>query len=160
MAILVIKITHERNDTMEPVIDDGGQAFPGFDSPGATFIAGMSLRQHYAGLAMQSSLIARGLSHEVREDLVKISEMTGRSQMDQLALHAMESADAMIRAGHTPPQNVEQPFDVATIPRHEREALVNLRAVWLFHSLPADIKAKAEAAAEFIEPVVDDGCPF
>lgn len=149
---------------MEPAIDDGGPASP-FDEKnddGTHYHGnpGMSLRQHYAGLFMKAELMMCSVPGAPAEALGRYVSQTGESRLDAMAGNAMLSADALIRASHTPPQKVEQPFDVAMLTRQERGALVNLRSHWNFHSLPADIKAKSEAAAEFVEPSEDDGIPF
>lgn len=120
-------------------IDDGGPAFPSADP---YVHDGMSLRQHYAGKAM-AALVMQGFD------------------IEQTPPIAFETADAMIRASHTPPQKVEQPFDPAKLTRIERDALGHLTSTGLLIRLPADVRAMASACAEFVEPAEeDDGIPF
>lgn len=128
--------------------DDGGPAFAAAGLaglPNGDFIygqTGMSLRQHYAGKAM-AALVAQGFDIEQTPPL------------------AFETADAMIRAGHNPPQQIEKPFDPATLTNDERAAMDRLTGWLYFDDLPVDLKARATATAQFLKSdVADDGIPF
>lgn len=83
-----------------PEINDGGPAFP---SPNAVRCgefqtnghAGMSLRAHFAGLAMQA-MVQGHFSHYGHDDYWP---------RDQIAAEAIEMADAMLSALEAKPQD-------------------------------------------------------
>ncbi|MDQ0068305.1 hypothetical protein J2W34_000079 [Variovorax boronicumulans] len=90
---------------MSAPINDGGSAFP---SPGVVLqndsdcqqgaYAGMSLRDHFAGLAMQAHLITDTVPGDACEALLEAAERAGREPLDHLAFNAYEAADAMLKA--------------------------------------------------------------
>jgi hypothetical protein len=57
----------------------------------------MSLRDHFAGLALQASITTCSRGQE-REALMVAMEQNQRSALDQLAVDAYAFADAMLRA--------------------------------------------------------------
>mgnify|MGYP003512145582 CR=1 FL=1 len=80
--------------------DDGGPAFPAPDASWEHFgnkmgYTGMSLRDHFAGLAMQSMT-----SDMYRvKSLIKASETLGHSYATEVAIQSYVLADAMLREG-------------------------------------------------------------
>jgi hypothetical protein len=72
--------------------DDGGPAFP-HTLPGHQIERGMSLRDHFAGMAMQGELAAMcdgdvpGVPMDIKDDTI-----------DRLARHWYRIADAMLKA--------------------------------------------------------------
>lgn len=88
-------------------IEDGGAAFPvmppcdmeGASASGFPFPeSGMSLRDWFAGKAMQAALITDTVPGEACDALIEASMRAGRDPVDQIALNAYECADAMLRA--------------------------------------------------------------
>lgn len=75
--------------------NDGGPAFP---CPGQSEHWGMSLRDHYAGLAMQAQVTTDMVPGEACEALAEAAARAGQDPVYRLALNSYEIADAMIRA--------------------------------------------------------------
>lgn len=122
--------------------NDGGPAFPVTEQHGSNNgMPGMNLRQHYAGLAF-AALIAQGY------DLEHAPKM------------AFESADALIRAGQTPPVALPKPFNPADLTVTERGAFAELTKLHSFDFLPADVQANAKAAAAWLQKRASDDIPF
>lgn len=89
--------------------NNGGPAFPvntsvhdgqcGHQTGGTTWqFPGMTLRDHFAGLAMQAHLITDTVPGEACDALLEAAERAGREPLDHLAFNAYEAADAMLKA--------------------------------------------------------------
>lgn len=74
----------------DPARNDGGPAFPFVEpaDPGVNVAPGMSLRDHYAGQAMQACLQGH-IAHHGHENYWPVVDM---------AVHAFSVADAMLKA--------------------------------------------------------------
>jgi hypothetical protein len=85
-------------------IDNGGSAFPThratFDPVKDVVIMhdGMTLRDHFAGLAMQAQVATDMVPGEACDQLVEMAEAHGQDVLYRLALNSYEIADAMIKA--------------------------------------------------------------
>ena len=99
------------------IINDGGPAFPvdrmtahgiAVHSVGtkdeAAYIGevaklshGMTLRDHFAGLAMQAELSSAGMDNEAAQALADAAERAGRDVESQIAWNAYAVADAMLK---------------------------------------------------------------
>lgn len=89
-------------------IKDGGPAFPvNFDhqtfcpknvDEAKRLMSGMSLRDHFAGLAMQAQLITDGQPGEAADALLEDAAACGQDPVYRLALNSYDVADAMLRA--------------------------------------------------------------
>lgn len=75
--------------------DDGGLAFPGFhiDNGTTTVYGGMTLRQWYAGMAMQGIL-----ANQDERNVQRGGRGTGMGTSRDVATYAFVVADAMIAA--------------------------------------------------------------
>jgi hypothetical protein len=71
----------------EKRIDDGGAAFPGSGD-----YSGMTLRQWYAGMAMQGAMVGVTISEEAPEQQIKVVA-------EEVARRIFIFADAMIEEG-------------------------------------------------------------
>jgi len=69
---------------------------------------GMSLRDHFAGLAMQSQLVTDAVPGEACDALVAKAEMDGQDPVLRLAYASYEVADAMLCARRTQGVNHDQ----------------------------------------------------
>lgn len=77
-------------------IDDGGAAFPVVGDLDDCFSPGMTLRQYYAGLAMQGILASMSKDTAIRyKELCKVAGVNEPTLVSYLAL---EAADALIKA--------------------------------------------------------------
>lgn len=134
---------------------DGGPAFPITEQHGSNSgMPGMSLRQHYAGLLMQTEAMTCGVPGEACEALVKAAHDKGMDPMDPIDLmaqNAMDGADALIRASACPPQRVHVPFDPLKLTNDERAAMDRLVNWDCFDDLPEDVKANAKAVARSLK---------
>lgn len=80
------------------VIDDGGPVHPGTEANGLNSgWSGLSLRDHFAGLAMQG-LLARGLHYQTEG----VNSPRKGLDEDDIAGHSFGMADAMLRAREKP----------------------------------------------------------
>ena len=126
--------------------NDGGPVSPITEANGANSgMTGMSLRQHYIGLAMQPLF----------------GESTRYESVDGIAGQAVLMADALIRAGHNPPQQLEKPFSPSALTNDECAAMDRLTSWNYFDYLPSDVRHAALATAAFLKSnEAGDSIPF
>lgn len=90
------------NNTPAAVRDDGGPAFPCDEKNGDGshyhFNPGMSMRDHFAGLAMQAQVMTDMVPGQPCEELLAAAERAGQDPVYRLALNSYEIADAMLKA--------------------------------------------------------------
>jgi len=126
--------------------DDGGPAFPWGEH--GSHLGGLSTRA-YAAIHLAAGIRANPAHADHLHD------------HDATAEIAVEGADALIRALHTPPQQVVQPFKPDTLTNDERAAMDRLTNWSYFDDLPADLKEQANRTAIYLKNQLgDDSLPF
>lgn len=151
---------------MNTEINDGGSAFPVSEEAARGKVAGvyggMSQRALMATILMHSELTTCGVPGEACDALVKAAHDADRDVEYQMAVNAVQCADALLRAlaEPLPPQPETIPLDyVAGVNPDEDQAVMSLRGWHGFDRLPHDFKRLIRRAANAVVDE-DDGIPF
>lgn len=98
---------------MTAPINDGGPVHPvripiegaihrNDEAPPTMLHTGISLRDHFAGLAMQAHLITDTVPGEACDALIAAAAAAGQDPIDRISINAYECADSMLRARARP----------------------------------------------------------
>lgn len=143
-------------------INDGGPAFPeaGLSGlPNGEFIhgrSGMSQRALFAAILMHAELVTNGVPGEACEALIRESVATGREVEDQMALNAVQCADALLRALTEPAPPAISYSQQCAINEHPKliSLLRKVSETEAFKSMPTTVQEQV------LNTVHEDEIPF
>lgn len=148
--------------------EDGGPAFPILERGAAGLeltSPGMSCRALFAAILMHGEAVTCGVPGEACEALVEAAAKAGADVVDQMAMNAVQGADALLRALTAPrpePEPKFPEFNLYGASSDQKDALRTLHTRTWFEQLPDAIRAYVINAVDSIarNESGEDDIPF
>jgi hypothetical protein len=140
---------------------DGQAVLPG----GTVTLAGMSKRELFAAILMHSEAVTCGVPGEACEALVEASRAADTDVIEQMAMNAVQGADALLRALAAPLVREPEPipphlsYDGWTTPETQHKAIKRIAQQPDFAELPEFLRNFITLAVASIDDA-EDGIPF